>query len=79
MTCSDYNQATTTQEFFTDLLGEENYHPLFVSVEEDSVCFVVEISTSSYLSELQSQDSIRFVFHLLTTRSSSSSSFSFLL
>lgn len=59
VTCSDYDQATSVQDYFTELLEERNYHPLFVSLAENSVCFVVNVESSSTLELLRSQQILR--------------------
>jgi hypothetical protein len=43
----DYNQAETTQRYLSETLGEDYYHPLYLSRKEDTAAFVAILSEST--------------------------------
>jgi hypothetical protein len=56
--CSNYDQATNTQRYLSTNLGEDYYHPLYVSIKENTACFVAIVDDSS-LADLGALEFIR--------------------
>jgi hypothetical protein len=45
--CSNYDQADATQRYLASNLGDDYYHPLYLSAKENTACFVAIVDESS--------------------------------
>ena len=56
--CSDYSNAGDAQLALSSLIGDNNFHPLYVSHKENSVCFLSKLG-DSHVQSLNGNDLIR--------------------
>jgi hypothetical protein len=56
--CADYDKALVAQNYLSSSLGEDYYHPFFLSRRQNTACFVAILNEQSF-TDLRSEQFVR--------------------
>lgn len=47
--CSNYDKAAQTQQYLYDHIGEDYFHPQYVSKKDNTICFMAILNESTLI------------------------------